>query len=417
MWLVEQIKGMNSNLGEPKRGALRPVDPNQVIPLPSKFRMPEMDKFDGTACPKTHADTYIMGMRAKGASPQQMADHFHLSLRGTALKWFLSLKPENRTTWDQIIEEFLEKYRANLEWETNRQDLISTEQRDDESVSDFYKRWNWKLSEVMQPISKEEQLSIFRTCIKTSLRNVISHHYYPDLRALVDAGSMFEKTLKATPPSQSTPYRYRTLTPVTAPSTGRGKETSGAVHFIQDGQQSQNNPRNDASPAQQRSRNLEFSGMPLSKVLEGLMRENLLQPLENYKPKFHNPNLDANKRCTFHNYHGHTTDNCTVLRQAVQDLIDQGKIEPLKCPNTVGNPFSNNQINTLEFDETANMKAMDFIGSSYTFVTEMNTPYPRLGKGFSSPLSRQLVDTLVKEGRINPVLRNEDITRIVKITS
>ena len=47
MWLVEQIKGMNSNLSEPKRGALRPVDLNQVIPLPPKFRMPEMDKFDG----------------------------------------------------------------------------------------------------------------------------------------------------------------------------------------------------------------------------------------------------------------------------------------------------------------------------------------------------------------------------------
>ena len=42
--------------------------------------------------------------------------------------------------------------------------------------------------------------------------------------------------------------------------------------------------------------------------------------------------------------------------QAVQDLIDQGKIEPLKGPNTVGNPFPNNQINTLEFEEMANMQ-------------------------------------------------------------
>ena len=36
------------------------------VSLPPKFKMPEMDKFDGTSCPKTHLKMYVGAMKPLG---------------------------------------------------------------------------------------------------------------------------------------------------------------------------------------------------------------------------------------------------------------------------------------------------------------------------------------------------------------
>ena len=91
-------------------------------------------------------------------------------------------------------------------------------------------------------------------------------------------------------------------------------------------------------------KNRRFSnlGRPLSKVLEKLVRQRLLKPLET-KPLPNPPpsNLDMNRYCRFHQQHGHDTDNCTRLRHEIQNLIHSRKIpDPEKeQPNTHRNPY------------------------------------------------------------------------------
>ena len=74
-------------------------------------------------------------------------------------------------------------------------------------------------------------------------------------------------------------------------------------------------------------------GRPLSKVLERLMENHLLQPLPLKQPL---PNTNPKLYCKFHQAIGHDTDNYTRLRYKVQNLIDSGKItDPeTRKPNT-----------------------------------------------------------------------------------
>ena len=341
-WLVEQQRELRAQLAEltGRGGALRPTDPDSIVPLPYKFVMPTLDLFDGTACPKTHVDTFTLAMKAKGCTNQQLADYFSLSLKGSALKWFFRMKPESRATWDQITDAFTEKYKANLEWETNRTDLQTTMQRSNETVGEFYRRWNNKLSEMTVPPTDEEQLEIFQSCLKPHLRTSLSNFPYPDLRSMVSSASKFERDYaerSSAPPS----YRYRAPTSNTAPAQAKAKETvnhtgqeyANATSFV---------PRRNDAPPPSRQVRIEDFGMPIKELFLGLVKEGLIQPLKDYKPKDPDMPLDSTKYCEFHQHVGHVIDKCWLMRKAVKELVSQGKIEVPAKPNTLNNPFPRN---------------------------------------------------------------------------
>ena len=62
----------------------------QAKALP-KFKMPTLDKFDGTGCPKAHLKMYMRALQPLGASEELMAQMFQNTLTGVALHWFLNL--------------------------------------------------------------------------------------------------------------------------------------------------------------------------------------------------------------------------------------------------------------------------------------------------------------------------------------
>ena len=61
------------------------------VRLPPKFKMPTLDKFDVTSCPKSHLKMYMRAMQPLGATEELLAQMFHNTLTRTALWWFLNL--------------------------------------------------------------------------------------------------------------------------------------------------------------------------------------------------------------------------------------------------------------------------------------------------------------------------------------
>ena len=59
--------------------------------LPPKFKMPTLDKFDGTGCPKSHLKMYMRAMQPLGATEEVLAQMFQSTLIGATLRWFLNL--------------------------------------------------------------------------------------------------------------------------------------------------------------------------------------------------------------------------------------------------------------------------------------------------------------------------------------
>jgi len=53
--------------------------------LPPKFKMPILDKFDGTGCSKSHLKMYMRAMQTLGATKEMLAQMFQNTLTRAAL--------------------------------------------------------------------------------------------------------------------------------------------------------------------------------------------------------------------------------------------------------------------------------------------------------------------------------------------
>ena len=62
------------------------------VRAPPKFKMPSLDKFDGTGCPKAHLKMYTRALQPLGATEELLAQMFQNTLTGAALCWFLNLE-------------------------------------------------------------------------------------------------------------------------------------------------------------------------------------------------------------------------------------------------------------------------------------------------------------------------------------
>ena len=69
------------------------------VRLPPKFKMPVLDKFDGTSCPKSHLKMYMRVMRPLGATKEMLNQMFQNTLTRTTLKWFLNMEDTRARNW------------------------------------------------------------------------------------------------------------------------------------------------------------------------------------------------------------------------------------------------------------------------------------------------------------------------------
>ncbi|XP_077219123.1 uncharacterized protein LOC143853289 [Tasmannia lanceolata] len=79
------------------------------VTLPPRFKVPDMDKYDGTGCPRSHLMSVLPLLQQHGLSPDQVALLFPRSLVGVAKKWFLSLKSEEIRTLEDIANRWRRK--------------------------------------------------------------------------------------------------------------------------------------------------------------------------------------------------------------------------------------------------------------------------------------------------------------------
>ena len=128
--------------------------------LPSKFKMPTLDKFDGIGSPKSHLKMYIRAIQPLGTTKKVLAQMFQNTLTEAPLRWFLNLDDERARSWKDIRRKFYKQYKYNMEVDIIRRDLETTKQELKESFSTFITKWRAKAAQMMSRPSEEEQLAM-----------------------------------------------------------------------------------------------------------------------------------------------------------------------------------------------------------------------------------------------------------------
>ena len=76
------------------------------FPLPLKFRMPQMENYDGSKDPLDHLESFKTLMQLQGVSDEIMCRAFPTMLKGPVRIWFSRLTPNSIDTFKELSAQF-----------------------------------------------------------------------------------------------------------------------------------------------------------------------------------------------------------------------------------------------------------------------------------------------------------------------
>nr|CAN82997.1 hypothetical protein VITISV_013264 [Vitis vinifera] len=199
-----------------------------VANLPTKFRMPKIERYTGIGCPRIHLRLYSTVMRAHGLDDAQMVMLFPMSLSSAAQHWFASLEVSRRRTWDDLAQEFLRQFAFNTVINVSRRELEALRQRPEESVTSFISRWREKISQIIDRPSERDQISMIMRSLQPRFARHLMGFPHTDFGSLVQALYGIEEGIARGLWSESSPIDSKGK----RPSGGQRSGDVGAINSV-----------------------------------------------------------------------------------------------------------------------------------------------------------------------------------------
>ena len=111
-------------------------------PLPQKFRMPQLESYDGVKDPLDHLETFKTMMHLQGVPDEIMCRAFPTTLRGSARIWFSRLTPNSINTFKELSAQFTLHFIGGHRYKKSTACLMSIKQREDETLRLYITRFN-----------------------------------------------------------------------------------------------------------------------------------------------------------------------------------------------------------------------------------------------------------------------------------
>ncbi|XP_019430077.1 PREDICTED: uncharacterized protein LOC109337537 [Lupinus angustifolius] len=291
-------------------GARHPFTPAiMTYPLPSHFHRPtNMDQYDGTADPQDHLDAFEASMLFHGASNPIMCRAFPLTLTKAALQWFTRLAPNNINTWETLASIFNTRFTASKEQPRSSYTLSGIRQGSNESIRAYLDRFNTEAMKV-RTLSPEVAVHVLVMGLHEGLFRTELAKYtdltMEDLRAKAQQFINLEET-----------HHMHTHT---EPQTHHpSRETKRP--------RPQDLPR-DLPSLTKKAKYSTYTPLNASRsqILQEVLSTHLVQ-LPRPRPTKLGP-LNRSKYCDYYSMFGHLTNDCTQLRDTIEDLIQTGHLQ------------------------------------------------------------------------------------------
>ena len=137
-------KGPSSRLyGHPVQQTESPFAAEVLhFPLPAKFRMPQIEAFDGTKDPVDHLNTYKNQMELHRYQDPIRCRAFAITLKGPALTWFNRLPPSSIPSFRELFIAFVSHFIGARTYMKSSYHLLSIKQNPQESLRSYVQRFN-----------------------------------------------------------------------------------------------------------------------------------------------------------------------------------------------------------------------------------------------------------------------------------
>ncbi|XP_068466580.1 uncharacterized protein [Phaseolus vulgaris] len=277
---------------------------NRVMdtPLPDKWKGFNRDRYNGTTDPDEHVDAYTTHMSLYTTDDAVFCRVFPTSLKGSALSWFTKLPANSIDCFETLIAKFDVQFATSRPHHLTSKALFGIRQEKGESLRTFIDRFS-KTAMSIRNLSPE----------------VTMHHMLTALRP-----GPFADSLCMQPATNLDDLRRRAAKFMQLEKLHEFKNNARAKASGEKKEDRERQGRSRTGRDQKRdNRGPRFSCYtPLnadrSKILqEALSAELIPPPRRALSPE----NADRSKRCRYHKNTGHSTEECQVLKDKIEELI------------------------------------------------------------------------------------------------
>ncbi|XP_065624581.1 uncharacterized protein LOC112008184 [Quercus suber] len=284
-------------------------------PVPSKFRLPQLESFDGLKDPQDHLNTFKTTLGLQQPPDEILCRSFPTTLKGAAREWFTKLPTSSIDTFEQLSNAFLRHFTGGQRPKRIADHLLTVRQGEKETLRSYVQRFTRETLEVDEA-DDMVQLTTFKAGLRS--RDLVSS------LAKNPPKTMAEMLLKA--------QKY--MNAEDALAAIKDEDRPGDKGRKEDDRRRQKRDRPDRRISDElkrkddkNSRTVKFTPlvMPVDKILAQIKDEHYLKwP----RPLHSSPNVrDKSKYCRFHKDHGHYTEDCRDLKEQIEELIRRGKLQ------------------------------------------------------------------------------------------
>ena len=109
--------------------------------FPSKFKIPEFEKYNGTSCPEAHITMFCRRMAGHVKNDQLLIHCFQESLVGAASRWYNQLSRAQISSWKDLAQAFMKQYGHVVDIAPDRITLQNMEKKHNDSFRQYAQRW------------------------------------------------------------------------------------------------------------------------------------------------------------------------------------------------------------------------------------------------------------------------------------
>ena len=116
--------------------------PVNSCPLPQKFRMSQIENYDGVKDPLDHLETFKTLMHLQGVLDKIICRAFPTTMKGAARIWFSRLTPNSINTFKELSTQFTSQFIGGHMYKKSTACLMSIKQWEDETLRSYITRFN-----------------------------------------------------------------------------------------------------------------------------------------------------------------------------------------------------------------------------------------------------------------------------------
>ncbi|XP_075075653.1 uncharacterized protein LOC142162787 [Nicotiana tabacum] len=158
---IEQSLKNKQGTGDQGSMSYKELSMSPDVRLPTGFKGPKFNLYDGCGHPVSHLRDYCNKMRSVGEKDDLLMVYFSKSLTGAALEWHNRQDIGKWPTLGDMVQDFVRYFQYRSGVTPDRFSLSKIEKKPEESFREFGLRWREKAARVNTPIGEEEMVELF----------------------------------------------------------------------------------------------------------------------------------------------------------------------------------------------------------------------------------------------------------------